>query len=138
MSGKILIQIENPVTQSSAAVKALITFQTFGKEPAEMPPFYRLGPEMVLVQSNKKDVYYVCTPKTCSCPSATYHPGQPCKHQRKFFPGLQKSQAELEEEGESIQAAHNARTKRLVMPPRDEPLIERGGFKPVSLLPGEA
>ena len=51
-----------------------------------MPPFYRLGSEMVLVLSNKGDVYYVTMPKTCSCPSATYHPGQPCKHMRKHFP----------------------------------------------------
>ena len=40
---------------------------------------------MVLVLSNKKDAYYVVTPKTCSCPAATYHPGQPCKHRAKFF-----------------------------------------------------
>jgi len=39
----------------------------------------------VLVLSNKKDSYYVVTPAKCSCPAATYHPGQPCKHQRKHF-----------------------------------------------------
>ena len=51
-----------------------------------MPEFYRLTAKMVLVLSNKKDAYYVATPKACSCPSATYHPGQACKHQRKYFP----------------------------------------------------
>ena len=41
---------------------------------------------MVLVLNNKKDAYYVTTPKSCSCPAATYHPGQLCKHARKYFP----------------------------------------------------
>jgi hypothetical protein len=40
---------------------------------------------MVLILSNKKDAYYTCTAKACSCPAASYHHG-PCKHQRKFFP----------------------------------------------------
>ena len=44
------------------------------------------GSRVVLVLSNKKDSYYVVTPTKCSCPAATYHPGQPCKHQRQFFP----------------------------------------------------
>jgi len=44
------------------------------------------GSRLVLVLSNKKDSYYVVTPAKCSCPAATYHPGQPCKHQRKHFP----------------------------------------------------
>lgn len=50
-----------------------------------MPAFYRLTRDMVLVLGNKKDAYYVTTPKSCSCPAATYHHG-PCKHQRKYFP----------------------------------------------------
>jgi hypothetical protein len=54
-----------------------------------MPAFYRLSGEMVLVLSNKKDSYYVVTPKTCSCPAATYRPGQ-CKHQRRYFPEPKK------------------------------------------------
>jgi len=43
--------------------------------------------------SNKKDAYYVVTPKACSCPAAAYHPGQPCKHQRKFFPPAKRPQS---------------------------------------------
>ena len=60
-----------------------------------MPAFYRLTGEMVLVRSNKGDAYYVVTPKTCSCPSATYHPGQACKHQRKYFPVAKPAKEEL-------------------------------------------
>ena len=85
MSGRILLELSSPVTQSCEAVKQLIAYHHHGQVPKEMPDFYRLSGEMVLVLSNKKDAYYVVTPKTCSCPAATYHPGQPCKHRSKFF-----------------------------------------------------
>ncbi len=85
MSGKILLEPSCPVTQTAEAVKSLITYHNHGHEPAEMPAFYRLTAEMVLAQSNKKDVYYVVTPKSCSCPAKTYNPGKPCKHQRKYL-----------------------------------------------------
>ena len=83
MNGKTILS--SPVTQTAAAVKQLIAYHNHGQEPEEMPDFYRLIGDMVLVLSNKKDAYYVTTPKTCSCPAATYHPG-PCKHSRKYFP----------------------------------------------------
>ena len=79
----------SPLTQSREAVKQLIAYTSHGQEPAEMPTFYRLGAEMVLVQSNKGDVYYVTTPRNCSCPASSYHPGQPCQHRNKYFPGVQ-------------------------------------------------
>ena len=78
--------LASPVTQGREAVKQLITYHNRGVEPQEMPDFYRLTGEMVLVLNNKKDAYYVTTSTTCSCPAATYHPGQPCKHARKYFP----------------------------------------------------
>jgi hypothetical protein len=89
MPRKTLIQMETPVTQSIDAVKSLLTWKGRGTDP--MPSTLRLinegeGSCLVLVLSNKKDSYYVVTPAKCSCPSATYHPGQPCKHQRKHFP----------------------------------------------------
>ena len=85
------------------AVKALIAFYNHGEEPAEMPAFYRLSGEMVLVLSNKKNSYYVVTAKACSCPSFTYR-GGPCKHQRKYFGAKPQSQP--------------------------MPEMERGGFRP--------
>jgi hypothetical protein len=90
MYGKTIYEPSCPVTQTAEAVKSLITFYNHGHEPAEMPAFFRLTGEMVLVQSNKKDVYYVVTPKSCSCPSATYRPNQACKHQRNYFPQPKK------------------------------------------------
>ena len=107
--------LASPVTQGREAVKQLIAYHNHGQEPAVMPDFYRLTGEMVLVLNNKKDAYYVVTPKTCSCPSATYRPGSPCKHQRKYF--------SQQETAKSVSSS--------------EPLIQRGGFKPFSLLPAE-
>jgi len=111
--------VSSPVTQSREAVEQLITYHNHGQQPVEMPDFYRLTGEMVLVLNNKKDAYYVTTPKSCSCPAATYHPGQPCKHSRKYFPQPQKSRGELEAEGEAILEAHHNTAKRLARPPED-------------------
>jgi hypothetical protein len=106
--------LASPVTQSREAVKQLIAYHNHGKKPQEIPDFYRLSSEMALVLNNKKDAYYVTTPKTCSCPAATYHHG-PCKHQRKYFP--------QQEAATPVSAS--------------EPLIKRGGFRPVDTLPSE-
>ena len=104
------IVLASPVTQSREAVKQLITFHNHGVEPQEMPAFYRLTGEMVLVLNNKKDAYYGTTPTTCSCPAATYHPGQLCKHARKYFPeSMRKVATEEPTEG----------AKRLARPPED-------------------
>jgi hypothetical protein len=85
MSGRTLFEDRSPKTQSIEAVKALLAWR--GRERDPLPTDVSLdNGRMVLVLSNKKDVYYVTTPEACSCPSATYHPGQACKHQRKYFP----------------------------------------------------
>jgi hypothetical protein len=63
MSGRILLELSSPVTQSCEAVKQLIAYHRHGQVPKEMPDFYGLSGEMVLVLSNKKDAYYVVTPK---------------------------------------------------------------------------
>jgi hypothetical protein len=81
----IKFEIESPKTQSAEAVKALVTYFNHGNAPAEMPNFYGLSNEMVLVKSNKGDAYYVTTQKDCSCPARTYNPGKPCKHMRTYF-----------------------------------------------------
>lgn len=97
MNGKTILKVTSPVTQTAEAVKSLITYYNHGHEPAEMPAFYRLTAEMVLVQSNKKDVYYVVTPRSCSCPSGSYRTESPCKHQRKYFPQPKPAQAHEED-----------------------------------------
>jgi hypothetical protein len=98
-----------PLTQSFDAVKQLLAFYNHGQEPEEMPAFYRLSGEMVLVLSNKKDSYYVVTAKTCSCPAATYRPGQ-CKHQRKYFPEPKRTNEQIEAESNAeIAQLHKAK-----------------------------
>ena len=118
MSGKILVQIENPKTQSLDAVKALLAWKQVSCDP--LPEFVEMGKEdsrLVLVLSNKKDAYYVTTSRTCSCPSSTYHPGVACKHSKKYFPQPKKTREELEAEGEAILEAHHNTAKRLARPP---------------------
>ena len=111
--------VASPVTQSRQAVEQLIAYFNHGQQPEEMPSFYRLSLDMVLVRSNKGDCFYVTTPKTCSCPAATYNPGKPCKHSRKYFAQPKKSREELEAEGEAILEAHHNTAKRLARPPED-------------------
>ena len=113
------VVIASPVTQSREAVEQLIRYHNHGQQPVEMPDFYRLTGEMVLVLNNKKDAYYVTTPKSCSCPASVYNPGKPCKHSRKYFPQPKKSREELEAEGEAILEAHHNTAKRLARPPED-------------------
>ena len=83
MSGRTLIQMESPKTQSIDAVKALLSWRGIASDP--LPREVSLDGRLVLVLSNKKDAYYVTTPKSCSCPSATYNPGKPCKHMTAYF-----------------------------------------------------
>ena len=80
MSGKILFNGASPVTQKPDAVEVLATYLNKNIEAGVLD----LGAAK-LVKSNKGDAFYTVTAKACSCPAATYHPGQPCKHQRKYF-----------------------------------------------------
>jgi len=82
-TGKLVC--ESPKTQSIDAVKALLAFKKVACNPLPQEVSLDDG-RLVLVLNNKKDAYYVVTPTGCSCPAATYHPGQPCKHSRKYFP----------------------------------------------------
>ena len=85
MSGKNLLEGRTgPVTQSVDAIKSLLAY--VGRASNPLPTDVSLeGGRVVLILSNKKDCYYVATQKACSCPANTWHPGQPCKHQRRYF-----------------------------------------------------
>ena len=127
MSGKTILSVASPATQTVEAVKSLIAYRNHGHEPQEMPAFYRLTAEMVLVQSNKGDAYYVVTPKACSCPSAMYRPGKPCKHQRAYF----SPQKHVETTLEPVDSIGPKQTASDSIRP------DMRGFRPFSLLPGE-
>ncbi len=100
MSGKIIFEMESPKTQTVEAVENLAIYLNKHIEGGVLD----LG-TVKLVLSNKKDVFYTVSARSCSCPSHTYR-GGPCKHQRKYFP---QPVAEIA---------------------TNEPLIQRGGFKP--------
>ena len=85
MQRKTLIEIEKPTTQTVEAVKSLLAYVGRGCDPLPSDVSLENG-RLVLVLSNKHDAYYCVTSRACSCSAATYHPGQPCKHQRKYFP----------------------------------------------------
>jgi len=86
---KTILNVENPVTQSIAAIKALLSWRGRAVDPLPSKiEFMNHGDEsrLMLILSNDKAGYYVVTQEACSCPSATYSPGRRCKHQRRYFP----------------------------------------------------
>ena len=101
-----------PVTQSLDAVKSLLIHMVKTINPLPSEVSLDNG-RLVLVLSNKKDAYYTCTSRACSCPGNQFRHN--CKHIRKYFP-----QAEAEKVGSA-----------------SEPLIQRGGFRPFDEMPGE-
>ena len=90
---------EAPVTQSTAAIVELLNF--LGKTSNALPEAVELS-SMALVLSNKKDVYYVTAANSCSCPSASYRPGQKCKHQRQYFPGIDAAKEVARDDTDSL------------------------------------
>ena len=84
MSGKNLLEGRTgPVTQSVDAVKSLLIHM--GKAISPLPSEVSLdNGRLVLILSNKKDAYYTCTSRACSCPGNQFR--HDCKHQRAHFP----------------------------------------------------
>lgn len=127
------------LTQSVEAVVELLRYLERPQDP--LPEVVDLGTAK-LVLSNKKDVYYLTTPETCSCPASYYKPGQKCKHQRKYFamPRGQTIEETLAEHGGNLPNMP-ASYQRMVRAAREEAeaepltLIKKAGFRPV--YPGE-
>ena len=85
MFEKNLLEGRNgPVSQSIDAIKSLLAYVGRSADPLPVDVSLDNG-RMVLVLSNKKDVFYTVTANKCSCPSAAYRGGR-CKHQRHYFP----------------------------------------------------
>ena len=127
------------ITQSIDAVKSLLAYVGRASDP--LPTFLELPDKRcILVLSNKKDAYYTVTPESCSCPSATYRPGKPCKHQRKYFPETTtagKSKIRPMTMAETL-AEHDRNLpklpksyQRMVRASREEALEDSESFKPV-------
>lgn len=129
MAGRILFQGVAMTTQEPQAVEALAAYLNKPVQDGVLD----LG-DVKLVRSNRGDAFYVVSATGCSCPSAFYNHGGPCKHQRKYFVQPKKSQAELDAESDA-ELSQMIGPKKLARAP-DEPLFKRGGFRPC--LPEEA
>ena len=119
MAARTILEIVNPKTQSVEAVKALLAWKGRAVDPLPATvEFMNHGDEsrLMLILSNDKMSFYVTTARACSCPAATYSPGKPCKHQRKYFP--------------QVEAAKPVSASGSILP-------KLPSFKPVSLLPSE-
>jgi len=77
---KTILNLESPVSQSVGAVKALLAYMHRPSEP--LPEFVELKDSVRLTLSKDGKAYYLTTTKACSCPAATFHPGQACKHMK--------------------------------------------------------
>ena len=82
-----------PATQEASAVRILIAYlnRLLGlpvpKSNEDLLEFYQLDCGLCLVRDGReRDVYYVTTPISCSCPAKRLKPGEPCEHSRRFFP----------------------------------------------------
>lgn len=138
MEIKALQDSGSPITQSIEAVKSLLAY--VGRASNPLPTFLELPDKRcILVLSNKKDAYYTVTPESCSCPSATYRPGKPCKHQRRYFPGAttaSKSQIQpmtmaetLEEHDRNLPKLPKS-YQRMVRAAREEPIEDSESIRP--------
>lgn len=96
MSGKTILNVESPKTQSLEAIKSLLSWKGRAADP--LPSFIEMGDgeaRLVLVLSNKRDAYYCVTARDCSCPAHNWHPNQRCKHQRAHFPETAQATTKL-------------------------------------------
>ncbi len=89
---KTILNLENPVSQTVDAVKALLAYMRRPAEP--LPSFVELQNHVRLTLSKDGKGYYLTTPKNCSCPARTFNPGTTCKHMK----ALQASIEEREDE----------------------------------------
>lgn len=88
MSGKTLVEIQTPVTQTVDAVKALLAYMHRPAEP--LPEFVELQDRMRLTRSKDGKGYYLTTPKNCSCPARAFNPGAPCKHMKALQASIEE------------------------------------------------
>jgi hypothetical protein len=97
MSGKNMLEgCFGPVTQSLDAIKSLLAY--VGRACNPLPTDVTLdNGRLVLVLSNKKDAYYTCTARACSCPGNQFRHN--CKHIRKYFPETANPAATVSESG---------------------------------------
>ena len=77
MSGRILVEISNPVTQKIDSGKAIAKFLGISEE---LPEKISLANGAALVLSSKADAYYYTSLDSCTCPAGVHN--KICKHRR--------------------------------------------------------
>ena len=138
-ASKTILRVEKPVTQTLEAVKALLAWKGRASDP--LPEFVEMGEgesRLVLVLSNKKDVYYTVTARDCSCPARNWHPNQPCKHQRRYFPeqptihkqSIEETLREADKNLHKMPYQYQRMVKAAREAAESEPLEMVGGHKP--------
>ena len=100
--GLVNLCVERCIEMVTQTVESIVELLKYRGLPIRPLPENIDLPGMILVLSNRKDCYYSVTPKVCSCPSATYRPGQLCKHQRKYFPMIDAKTQIYSESNDSI------------------------------------
>lgn len=86
MAGKLLVEIQNPVTQTIDSVKALAKFLGLKEELPEKIP---LANSAQLTLSSKKDAYYYTSLDGCSCPAGIHN--KLCRHRRNLCQATRES-----------------------------------------------
>ena len=138
-ASKTILRVEKPVTQTLEAVKALLAWKGRASDP--LPEFVEMGAgdnRLVLVLSNKKDAYYTTTARDCSCPARNWHPNQPCKHQRRYFPeqptihkqSIEETLREADKNLHKMPYQYQRMVKAAREAAESEPLEMVGGHKP--------
>ncbi len=131
MLNKTLYKGKSPVTQSREAVEALL--KALGKQADPLPEVVEMAEGVRLVLSSKRDVYYITTSKTCSCPAQTYCPGQPCKHMKALQAGDSVNAARAQARAyQAKQRELKAKAKASSLPTPGDSLMPRGGFRPIA------
>ena len=133
MSGKIIFEGTNPVTQTIESGKALASFLGMKEE---LPVVISLANGARLTLCSKKDCYYFTSEKGCTCKAGTY--GRLCKHRKTLESSKPRSQTLVETlEGHDKNLSKMPKSyQRMVRMTREaaeaEPLelIHKGGFKP--------
>jgi len=90
---KTILNLENPVSQTVDAVKALLAYMRRPAEP--LPSFVELQNHVRLTLSKDRRAYYLTTPKNCSCPARAFTPGVACKHMKALELSLEEAQDDL-------------------------------------------
>ena len=80
MAGKLIVEIQNPVSQTIESGKSLAMFLGLNED---LPGIIPLANDSQLTLSSKWDCYYYTSSTGCSCPAGVHN--KICKHRRDLI-----------------------------------------------------